>query len=137
VSRKQKRRSDCPINFALEIFGDKWSLLVIRDLMFLGKTTYGEFLKGPEGIATNILADRLERLEASGIISKAADPDNGTKFVYSLAERGLDLIPVMLEIVTWSGKHDPKTAAPKILLKQIAANRKAAINKVRKKLQSA
>ncbi len=132
----KKRRSDCPVNFALEIFGDKWSLLVIRDLMFMGKTTYGDFLKGPEGIATNILANRLEKLETAELIIKAADPDNGTKFIYSLTERGKDLIPVMLEIVNWSGKHDPKTPTPKEMLKQISTNRQAVINKIRKKLLS-
>jgi DNA-binding HxlR family transcriptional regulator len=136
MPRKQKRRSNCPINFALEIFGDTWSLLVIRDLMFMGKTTYGEFLQGAESISTNILADRLEKLEVSGIINKAANPANGTKFVYSLTERGKDLIPVMFEIIAWSGKHDPKTAATKELLERIATNRKAVIRKVREKLQS-
>jgi len=136
VAQVKKRRSDCPINFALEIFGDKWSLLVIRDLMFMGKTTYGEFLKGPEGIATNILANRLEKLETAGLIAKEADPDNGTRFVYSLTERGKDLIPVMLEIVSWSGKHDPKTPTPKAMLKQIARNRQAMISEIRKKLSS-
>jgi len=136
VPRVKKRRSDCPINFALEIFGDKWSLLVIRDLMFMGKTTYGGFLKGPEGIATNILANRLEKLETAALISKAPDPDNGTKFVYSLTESGKDLIPVMLEIVSWSGKHDPDTAASKEMLKQIATNRQAMISDIRKKLLS-
>jgi DNA-binding HxlR family transcriptional regulator len=137
VPRVKKRRSDCPINFALEIFGDKWSLLVIRDLMFMGKTTYGDFLKGPEGIATNILANRLEKLEAADLILKATDPDNGTKFIYSLTERGKDLIPAMLEIISWSGKHDPKTAASKEMLHQITTNRQAVANKVRKKLRSA
>lgn len=136
MSRKSKRRSNCPVNFALEIFGDKWSLLVIRDLMFFGKSSYGELLQGGEGIATNILADRLEKLEAAQIISKSPDPENRTRVIYSLTERGIDLIPVMIEIIAWSGRYDPKTAAPKDILKQIASNRGAVINKIRKKLQS-
>lgn len=134
MPRKHKRRSDCPINYAVEIFGDKWSLLIIRDLMFFGKTAYGNFLKGPEKIATNILADRLEKLEAAKIITKAPDPKNGTKFIYSLTERGIDLIPVMLEIIAWSGKHDPKTAAPPDFIEKIETNRKSLIKQTRKKL---
>lgn len=136
MSRKQKRRSNCPINFALELFGDKWSLLVIRDLMFMGKTTYGEFLQGAESISTNILADRLEKLETSGIISKAPDPDNGTKFIYALTEKGKDLIPVMFELIAWSGKHDPKTAAPREFVKKITTDRENMIKQARQKLQS-
>lgn len=136
MSRKSRRRSHCPINFALEIFGDKWSLLVIRDLMFMGKNSYGEFLQGGEGIATNILADRLGKLEAAQIISKSPDPENGPRVIYSLTERGIDLMPVMIDIIAWSGKYDPQSAVPKVFLKQLTSNKKATINKARKKLQS-
>lgn len=136
MSRKVKRRSNCPINFALEIFGDKWSLLVIRDLMFKDKRYYGEFMLGEEGIASNILADRLEKLEAAQIIRKSPDPENGTRVIYSLTERGIDLIPVMIELIAWGGKYDPKTALPQDYLKQISSNRRAVINRFRKKLQS-
>ena len=136
MSRKQKRRSYCPINFALEIFGDKWSLLVIRDLMFMGKKSYGEFLQGEEAISTNILADRLEKLETTGVIAKTPDPENGTKVLYSLTDRGIDLLPIMTEIIVWSGKHDAKTAAPKTFLDQLAHNKNAFMKKVKKQLQA-
>jgi len=135
MSRKVKRRSNCPINFALEIFGDKWSLLVIRDLMFKDKRYYGEFMQGEEGIATNILADRLEILEAAQIIRKSQDPENRTRVIYSLTERGIDLIPVMIELIAWSGKYDPKTAVPQDYLKQISSNKRVVVNRFRKKLQ--
>src|SRR5262245_6657415 len=102
--RRRQRRSSCPVHFALEVFGDAWTLLVVRDLMFKGRTTYTDFLRAEEGIATNILADRLVRLERDGIISKN---DGG----YRLTEKGCDLLPILLEIIAWSAKHDPRTAA--------------------------
>jgi DNA-binding HxlR family transcriptional regulator len=105
---KQKKivqRSSCPISTALDIFGDKWSLLVIRDLMFKQKKTYGEFLKSEEKIATNILADKLMLLEAGGIISKEAHPESKAKVLYKLTAKGAELVPVMVEIILWSEKH--------------------------------
>ncbi len=98
-------RSDCPISTALDIFGDKWSLLVIRDMMFKGKNTYGDFLNSEEKIATNILADRLSLLECAGIISKHEHPDSKAKVLYKLTNKGIDLIPVLVEIIAWSEKH--------------------------------
>ena len=108
-----KRRSDCPISFALDVFGDKWSLLIIRDLMFKGKVYYGDFLKSEEQIATNILANRLQTLEHIGIITKAQDQKIKTKIIYSLTPRGVDLLPMLIEMILWSAKYDPKTGAPK------------------------
>ncbi len=110
---KRRNRSHCPIAFALDIFGDAWTLLILRDLIFKGKSRYQEFLTSEESISTNILADRLARLEEYGIISKTGDPTNKKQILYSPTQKGLDLIPAMLEIVRWSGKHDPKTAAPR------------------------
>ncbi len=101
---KEELRSDCPVNFGLESFGDKWSLLIVRDMMFWGKRTYGEFLRSDEGIATNILAARLASLEKEGIISKKPHPADRRKEMYSLTEKGLELIPLLVEIVAWSGK---------------------------------
>lgn len=101
---KDELRSNCPVNFGLENFGDKWSLLIIRDMVFWGKRTYGEFLRSDEGIATNILAVRLASLEKEGIISKSPHPADKRKDIYSLTEKGLDLIPLLVEIVAWSGK---------------------------------
>lgn len=107
----QDIRSHCPVNYALEIFGDKWSLLIVRDIVFAGKKTYGEFLKSEEGFATNILAARLAYLEEQGILAKTPDPADGRKDFYSLTDKGLDLIPVLLRIVLWSAKHDPSSYA--------------------------
>lgn len=103
-AEKGALRSNCPVNFGLENFGDKWSLLIIRDMVFWGKRTYGEFLKSDEGIATNILAARLVSLEKEGIVSKSPHPVDKRKEIYSLTEKGLDLIPLLVEIVAWSGK---------------------------------
>jgi len=100
-------RSNCPVNFGLEAFGDRWSLLIIRDIIFWGKKTYGDFLRSDEQIATNILAARLSSLEASGILTKVPDATDKRKDVYELTTRGLDLVPLLVEIISWSGKqHD-------------------------------
>lgn len=127
---KQKRRSDCPISFALEIFGDRWSLLIIRDLIFKGKRTYGDFLASEEKIATNILADRLVMLEDSGIIKGKTDPENKSRINYSLTPKGIDLIPVLLEIIKWSAKHDKKSAAPKEFVDRVIKNREKIIKEI-------
>lgn len=106
-------RSDCPVNFMVEIFGDKWSLLIVRDVIFFGKKTYGEFLKSDERIATNILSSKLVSLENAGILSKTAHPTDKRKDVYTLTEKGQELIPVVLEIFNWGFTHKaPHTTAP-------------------------
>lgn len=130
MQKKIKRRSDCPISFALDIFGDKWSLLIIRDLMFRGKKTYGEFLHSGEKIATNILADRLSLLECAGLIIGKNDPENKTRFLYTLTDKGIDLVPVLLEIVSWSARYDKNTAAPKEFVARIRKDRENLINEV-------
>ncbi len=116
---KRRERSHCPISFALDAFGDHWSLLVLRDIIFKGKTRYQEFLGSDEGISTNILADRLSRLEAAGIITRRDDPANGRQYIYAPTRKGLDLVPVMLEMVLWSSKHDAKTAAPEEFIRRL------------------
>ncbi|WP_369788086.1 winged helix-turn-helix transcriptional regulator [Rouxiella sp. WC2420] len=102
-------RSHCAVNYGLEIFGDKWSLLIIRDIIFVGKKTYGEFKKSEEGIATNVLASRLSSLELQGILSKYPSPEDKRKDIYSLTEKGLELIPIVLNIILWSAKHDSES----------------------------
>ncbi|HWW70609.1 MAG TPA: helix-turn-helix domain-containing protein [Duganella sp.] len=109
TTRKEDLRSHCAVNYGVEIFGDRWSLLIIRDIVFVGKKTYGAFLKSEEGIATNVLASRLATLEEQGILARAPNPDDGRKDFYTLTEKGLDLIPVVLNIVLWSAKHDAKS----------------------------
>ncbi|MEP6945301.1 MAG: helix-turn-helix domain-containing protein, partial [Acidobacteriota bacterium] len=96
------RRSNCPVNFAVETIGDKWSLVILRDIIFWGKRTYGEFLKSDEKIATNILAGRLEYLEKEGLISKTQDPNDKRKEIYTVTERGLDMVPMFVEMIAWS-----------------------------------
>lgn len=104
IDDTRKFRSNCPVNFGLETFGDKWSLLIIRDMVFWGKKTYGDFLRSDEKISTNILASRLVQLEEDGIIARAPHPGDKRKDVFSLTEKGLELIPLLVEIVSWSGK---------------------------------
>jgi DNA-binding HxlR family transcriptional regulator len=101
-----KRRSGCPLNVSVEILGDRWSLLIIRDMMLREFCTYKEFLGSYEGIATNILADRLRRLEGRGIIVSTHEPSDGRKMVYSLTRKGIDLAPVLAEMVLWAGTHE-------------------------------
>ncbi|HYL64269.1 MAG TPA: helix-turn-helix domain-containing protein [Candidatus Methylomirabilis sp.] len=100
------RRSACPLNASVEMLGDRWSLLIIRDMMLLGARTYKEFLESHEKIATNILADRLRRLEAHGIITPRRDPSDGRKLVYLLTKKGIALAPVLTEMVLWAATHE-------------------------------
>ncbi len=104
--RSPKRRSGCPLNASVEILGDRWSLLIIRDMMLRGFRTYKEFLESYEGIATNILADRLRKLEAHGIITTERDRSDGRKLIYLLTAKGIDLAPVLTEMVVWAAAHE-------------------------------
>jgi len=101
-----KRRSGCPLNASVEMLGDRWSLLIIRDMMLRGFRTYKEFMECYEGIATNILADRLRKLEAYGIITAEPDPADGRKLIYLLTAKGIDLAPVLTEMVLWAAGHE-------------------------------
>jgi DNA-binding HxlR family transcriptional regulator len=107
-------RSHCPINYGLEAFGDRWALLILRDIIFRGKRTYGEFLKSEEGFATNILASRLEHLVQCGILERQFDELDARKTRYALTEKGLDLIPLLFELVLWSAKYDEHSEAKRI-----------------------
>lgn len=120
-------RSNCPINFVLETFGDRWTLLIVRDLMFKGKQTYGGFLESEEQISTNILADRLRRLEAHEIIQKAVAKDNRSKLIYSFTDKGKDLIPIMLEVTAWSARHDSQSNVPATFLSDYESGREQMI----------
>jgi DNA-binding HxlR family transcriptional regulator len=101
-----KRRSGCPLNASIEMLGDRWSLLIVRDMMVRGFSTFKEFLESDEGIATNILTDRLRRLEEYGIVEAAPDPGDGRKSIYRLTRKGIDLAPVLSEMVLWAAKHE-------------------------------
>lgn len=109
---RQDQRSTCPISTALEIVGDRWTLLVIRDLMFAGKRHFREFLQSEEGISSNVLADRLSTLTDNGLITKADDPTHVQKAIYSLTEKGIALLPVLAAMSRWTQKHYPETRRP-------------------------
>lgn len=102
---KFKKRSECPISCSLDIFGDKWSLLIIRDMIFFNKSTYGDFLKSAEGIATNILASRLQSLEENKLIEKLEHPESKAKVLYRLTQKSIDLLPIIIEIHLWAEKY--------------------------------
>ena len=125
------RRSDCPISVALELLGDPWSLLVIRDLTFKGLHTFRDFMGAGEGIATNVLTDRLARLETAGLIEKAPDPNDGRGRIYSVTGKGLDLAPVLMEIVILSATHE-KTAAPPALVRRMKKDRQGLLADLRR-----
>jgi DNA-binding HxlR family transcriptional regulator len=129
------RRSDCPINFALEVFGDPWSLLLIRDIVYFGKKTYGEFLASEEGMATNILASRLAHLEQQGILTKKLSASDKRKEEYVLTEKGLDLIPVLVEMANWSAQYDPQTTAPAAWIALMRAEREQMLQQIRETVQ--
>jgi len=103
---RRGRRSGCPLNASVEILGDRWSLLIVRDMMLRGSETYTEFLDSYEGIATNVLADRLRRLEGHGIITTERDRKDGRKQICRLTEKGIDLAPVLTEMVLWAAAHE-------------------------------
>ena len=102
-------RSHCPINYALEHIGDKWSLLIIRDLMFKDKRHYNEFLEGGEKVSTSVLGTRLKQLEELGIISKSEDEVKKSRIRYSLTQKGIDMLPFMVDMISWSGIYDQHT----------------------------
>lgn len=134
----EKTRSDCPISCSLDIFGDKWSLLIIRDIMLRGKLSYSEFLKSEEKIATNILANRLNVLEAEHILSKQVSPTNKSKFIYSLTKKGIDLLPIIIEIMDWGAKYNancPRKALGKRIKKDKAGVIKEYTQKLRKEIR--
>ena len=112
TSRVRPPRSPCPIANTLDILGDKWTLLVVRDLLFLGKRLYGEFMQSGEGIPTNILADRLKRLEETGLVTKEPYQSNPVRHQYRLTRKGAELFPVLREIIRWANKHIPGTSVP-------------------------
>lgn len=128
----KKRNTGCPVAFALDTFGDRWSLVVIRDLVMHGKTTYGEFLASDEGIATNVLADRLKHLEAEGILGKSRDPENRRRIIYKLTDKGWELAPMILDMIVWSAKYDPETKVRQPMLDKIADDREEFITEIRR-----
>jgi len=129
---KDKPRSGCPVSVSLEIFGDRWSLLIIRDLMVRGFRTFKEFEESGEGIATNILAERLERLEAADIIAPEPEKTDGRRINYRLTKKGIDLAPVMLELLIWGAKHE-RTGVDCAGIAKMARNRERVLTEVRRR----
>jgi DNA-binding HxlR family transcriptional regulator len=130
----EKTRSDCPISCSLDVFGDKWSLLIIRDIMLRGKLSYSEFLESEEKIASNILVSRLNALEAENILTKQVSPVNKSKFIYSLTSKGIDLLPIIIEIMDWGAKYNANCPR-KELGKKIKKDKAAVIKEYLKKLK--
>ena len=127
--KMMKKRSNCPISCSLDIWGDKWSLLIIRDLMFSKKCRYTDFLKSEEGIATNILAARLQSLEENRIIEKIDDLEGKSKGFYKLTQMGIDLHPILIEIDLWSEKYFPIPDDIKTILIEVKKDKAGFIDK--------
>lgn len=124
-------RSHCPISLALEAIGDRWSLLILRDVIVRGKTRYQEFLNSEEGISTNILADRLVRLEQQSLLTKSDDPDDKRQFRYSPTQKALDLLPIIFEMGRWSAKYDPRTDVTNPFFLRMKAGKEGFLRQIR------
>ncbi len=131
---QSERRSDCPVSISLEMLGDRWSFLIIRDLMVRGRRRFKEFQAAGEGIATNILADRLRKLEAARIITAGIEKTDGRKVNYRLTEKGIDLAPVLLELLIWGARHE-ETAAPCAVIDEMEKNRQQVLVETRRRWQ--
>lgn len=126
-----KRRSGCPLNASVEMLGDRWSLLILRDMMLRGYQTFNEFLHSDEKIATNILADRLRTLESYDIIETRPDPNDGRKMIYTLTAKGIDLAPVLAEMVLWAARHEETGNQP--LVRQMRTGKEQLLADVRQR----
>ncbi|KAB1155149.1 helix-turn-helix transcriptional regulator [Tenacibaculum aiptasiae] len=133
--KKNTNRSNCPISYALDLLGDKWSLLIIRDLVFDQKKFYKEFLQSKEKIATNILSDRLKRLEKAGLIESRVYEKLRTQKVYSLTEKGKDLIPVLVELILWSVKHEEGLAVTEEFVQKATEYRNEVVQNITSNLE--
>lgn len=133
--KEKKKRSNCPVSCSLDIWGDKWSLLIVRDLMFSKQCTYGDFLKSEEKIATNILASRLQTLEENRIITKSDHPDSKAKVLYKLTQKGIDLLPIMIEINLWAEKYFTIPADQKAILKEVKKDKETFIKTAKNDLK--
>ena len=124
TKKSSNHRSACPVSISLETLGDRWSLLIVRDMMVRGFHTFREFQHSGEGIATNILSDRLRKLEAAGILTTEPAANDGRSVHYRLTEKGIALAPVVLELLIWAGNHE-STGAPPGFIAQAEKNREA------------
>lgn len=131
-----EKRSDCPVSYALDFFGDKWTFLIIRDMVFDQKCFYKDFLSSKEGVATNILSDRLKRLEAAGVVESKVYEQLKTKKQYSLTQKGKDLIPVLLEIILWSAQYGEDMAVTPEFVAKAQADREGVIQTLLSRLDN-
>jgi len=128
--KKIKIRSECPLSSALDIIGDRWSLLIIRDIMMNGKNTYNEFLRSDEKIATNVLADRLSMLETAGILAREEHPESKAKILYRLTHKGIDLLPMIVEMILWADEYLPVAPAAKEYGKVLKKDKEAIVKRL-------
>ena len=128
------RRSKCPISYTMDIFGDKWTMLIMRDLLLYGKDSFGEFLCSDERIATNILVDRLNVLLQEGFVTKHTAPTNKSKFLYRPTEKAIEIIPILSEITLWAEKYNPD-GAPADIVEPLKKNRTKALQNLKKKVE--
>jgi DNA-binding HxlR family transcriptional regulator len=130
-----ERRSTCPINYSVEIFGDKWMLLLLRDIMFNGKNSFLEFRASDEKISSAVLTEKLNILLNEGIVSKVTSPKNASKFLYLLTDKGIELVPAMVEFLNWGSRYNPD-GGPKTWLDRIKKSKKEAITELQDELRS-
>ncbi|WMN60857.1 helix-turn-helix transcriptional regulator [Pseudoalteromonas xiamenensis] len=128
------KRSDCPISNVLDLVGDKWSLLILRDLLFFAKKSYSDLQNSDEKVASNILSSRLEKLEMDGLISKQQDEKDKRKKIYTLTEKGIDMLPILLEMILWSAKYSPDTNIPLALVTKASNDRDGLLEELRKRI---
>ena len=128
------RRSECPISYTMDIFGDKWTMLILRDLLLYGKDSFSEFLCSDEKIATNILTDRLNLLVQEGFVTKHTAATNKSKFLYRPTEKAIDMIPILSEITLWAEKYNPG-GAPADIVEPLRKNRIKALRDMKKKVE--
>lgn len=126
----------CPIRFAAGVLGDRWSLMIIRDLMFKNRKYYGEFLSAGEGISTNILANRLTKLETENVINKSLDPEHGKRYIYTLTDKGRALLPVLLSMLEWASVYDDATEMPRQYVKKLREDRSSLSREILNNLPS-
>ena len=132
--KELKQRSPCPVSTSLDVLGDKWTLLILREMVFAGKSSYGQFLQSSEKIATNVLADRLALLESQGILTKTVAADKKSKYTYRLTKKGVDTVPIIVELVLWGTKHCP-TSIELSLLEELQTGKDAAVEKYQRLAQ--
>jgi DNA-binding HxlR family transcriptional regulator len=133
---KSRTETGCPVSYALDVVGDKWTLLILRDILIYDKKYYKDFLKSGEGIATNILADRLDLLVKTDILKKQVDPTNKTQAIYNPTQKALHLLPILGAMVSWGMKYNPnKNIPPNPFFKRFHANPEDTKKEIRAKIE--